>query len=122
MWDINLKRSPVYWAHQSRTAVLIMGGASDTRVDPGQSREFFRILKMNGHPAVRLVQYPGEGHGNRRQPARIDFLQRHLQWFDWYVRDRKPLDGPMPPLDISDSYGLKLAGSDGPATVLPSSP
>lgn len=105
-WMLSLKRSPIYYARQSRTAVLIMGGTDDTRVHPSQSLELYRRLKMNNHPAVRLVQYPGEGHGNGRQPGRIDFLQRHLQWFDWYVRDKKPLDGPMPPLDISDSYGI----------------
>jgi hypothetical protein len=63
---------------------------------------------MNDHPAVRLVQYPGEGHGNRKQPGRIDVLYRHMQWYDWYVRDKNPLDGPMPPLLIHESYGLEL--------------
>lgn len=108
MWDQSLKRSPIYWAHQSKTAVLILGGTADTRVHPSQSLEYYRQLKMNNHPAVRLVQYPGEGHGNRRQPGRIDFIFRQLQWLDWYVKDKKPLDGPRPPLDISESYGLKL--------------
>ncbi len=108
MWEENLKSSPVYWAHQSKTAVLILGGTADTRVHPSQSLEYYRRLKMNDHPAVRLVQYPGEGHGNRRQPGRIDFLHRTLQWYDWYVKDKKPLDSGLPPLDISDKYGLKL--------------
>lgn len=108
MWKLDLERSPIYWAHQSRTAVLIIGGAADTRVHPSQSMEFHRRLKMNDHPAVRMVQYPGEGHGNRRQPGRIDVLYRRIQWYDWYVKDKKPLDGPMPPLDISEHYGLKL--------------
>jgi len=108
MWDFSLKRSPIYWAHQSKTAVLIIGGAADTRVHPSQSLEFYRRLKMNDHPAVRLVQYPGEGHGNRKQPGRIDVLHRQIQWYDWYVKDKKPLDGPMPPLDISECYGLEF--------------
>jgi dipeptidyl aminopeptidase/acylaminoacyl peptidase len=108
MWQANLKQSPVYWAQQSKTAVLILGGTADTRVHPSQSLEYYRRLKMNDHPAVRLVQYPGEGHGNRRQPGRIDFLHRTLLWYDWYVKDKKPLDGALPPLDISDNYGLKL--------------
>lgn len=107
-WQFSLERSPIYHAHKSRTAVLIIGGAADTRVHPSQSLEFYRRLKMNNHPAVRLVRYPGEGHGNARQPGRIDVLYRHLQWYDWYVRDGKPLEGPMPPLDISDHYGLEL--------------
>jgi len=107
-WDLSLKRSPIYWAHQSKTAVLILGGASDTRVHPSQSVEFFRRLKMNKHPAVRLVQYPGEGHGNRKQPGRIDVLYRTIQWYDWYVKDNKQFKGKMPPLDISEKYGVEL--------------
>jgi dipeptidyl aminopeptidase/acylaminoacyl peptidase len=107
-WDFSLKRSPVYWAHQSTTATLICGGADDTRVHPSQGIELFRRMKINHHPAVRLVQYPGEQHGNARQPARIDILFRTLEWYDWYVKDAKPLNGPMPRLDISDRYGLDL--------------
>jgi dipeptidyl aminopeptidase/acylaminoacyl peptidase len=106
MWEEDLERSPIYWAHQSKTATLIYGGAADTRVHPSQSIELYRRMKMNSHPAVRLVQYPGEGHGNRKQVGQIDVLYRQISWLDWYVRDLKPLEGPMPPLDISDQYGL----------------
>jgi dipeptidyl aminopeptidase/acylaminoacyl peptidase len=105
-WQMNLERSPIYYAHQSKTATLIYGGAADPRVHPSQSLELHRRMKMNDHPAVRLVQYPGEGHGNRKQVGRIDVLYRQIDWFDWYVKDLKPLNGPMPPLDISDHYGL----------------
>ncbi|WP_430810328.1 MULTISPECIES: S9 family peptidase [unclassified Carboxylicivirga] len=105
-WEMNLKRSPVYHAHKSKTATLIYGGAADPRIHPSQSLELYRRMKMNRHPAVRLVQYPGEGHGNRKQVGRIDVLYRQIAWMDWYVKDLKDLDGPMPPLDISDQYGL----------------
>jgi dipeptidyl aminopeptidase/acylaminoacyl peptidase len=105
-WQMNLERSPIYHAHKSKTATLIIGGADDPRVHPSQSLELYRRMKMNDHPAVRLVQYPGEGHGNRKQVGQIDVLYRQIDWFDWYVKDGKPLDGPMPPLDISDHYGL----------------
>ncbi|UCD37917.1 MAG: S9 family peptidase [Fidelibacterota bacterium] len=107
-WQLSLERSPIYHAHKSRTATLIIGGADDPRVHPSQSLEFYRRLKMNNHPAVRLVQYPGEEHGNRELQGRIDVLHRSLQWYDWYVKDERPLDGDMPPLDISDTYGLDL--------------
>lgn len=107
-WELSLKRSPVYWAHQSTTATLLCGGTDDTRVHPSQSMELYRRMKVNKHPAVRLVQYPGEQHGNARQPARIDLLYRTIEWYDWYVRDAHPLSGPTPRLDISDTYGLEL--------------
>jgi len=105
-WQMNLERSPIYYAHQSKTATLIYGGAADPRVHPEQSLQLYRRMKMNDHPAVRLVQYPGEKHGNRKQVGQIDVLYRQIDWLDWYVKDLKPLDGPMPPLDISDKYGL----------------
>ncbi|OGF59293.1 MAG: hypothetical protein A2Y62_15195 [Candidatus Fischerbacteria bacterium RBG_13_37_8] len=111
-WEFQLKRSPIYYAAQSKSAVLIVGGADDPRVHPSQSLEYYRRLKMNNHPAVRLVQYPGEGHGNRKQPGRIDILHRQLQWYDWYVKDSKPIDGSLPPMDISDLYGLDLKEKD----------
>jgi dipeptidyl aminopeptidase/acylaminoacyl peptidase len=112
MWEFSLERSPIYHAHQSKTATLIVGGASDSRVHPSQSLEMYRRLKMNDHPATRLVQYPGEGHGNRKMPGRRDVALRTLQWYDWYVKDGKPIDGPMPPYDISDQYGLDLEAKE----------
>ena len=108
MWELSLKRSPIYYAHQSKTAVLIVGGTDDTRVHPSQSLEYYRRLKMNDHPAVRLVQYPCEEHGNSKQTSQMDLLYRLLDWYDWYVKDIKPFDGPLPPLDLSDYYGLDL--------------
>jgi len=108
MWELSLRRSPIYYAHQSKTAVLIMGGTDDTRVHPSQSLEMYRRLKMNNHPAVRLVQYPGEKHGNSKQTSRKDVLYRQIGWFEWYLGSGKPIDGPMPPLDISDKYDLDL--------------
>lgn len=108
VWDLLRQRSPLFWARQSRSAVLILHGDADTRVHPSQSLAFYRRLKMNGHPATRLVLYPGEGHGNARQPGRWDVVCRQLAWYDHYVRDAKPLDGPMPSADVTDCYGLSL--------------
>ncbi len=108
MWQLALERSPIYWAHQSKTATLIYGGAADTRVHPSQSMELYWRMRMNDHKAVRLVQYPGERHGNSKQPGRADVIHRQIQWFDWYVYNSKPLDGPLPPLDLSENYGLDL--------------
>ena len=106
-WQKALERSPIYYAHQSQTALLIFGGAADTRVHPSQSLELYRRFKMN-NKTVRLVQYPGEGHGNRKQPGRIDVLYRVIDWYDWYLKDGHSVKGPLPPLDISEKYGLSF--------------
>jgi dipeptidyl aminopeptidase/acylaminoacyl peptidase len=108
MRDLMHARSPITWAHESKSAVLILHGENDTRVHPSQSQELYRALKMSGHPATRLIYYPNEGHGNSKHPGRIDMIMRSMDWLNWYVRDLNPMDGPMPALDISDKYGLDL--------------
>ncbi len=76
IWDdyeFALKRSPIYYAGQARTPLLIMHGKDDPRVHPGQSMELYRHIKSRTDTPVRLVFYPGEGHGNRNSTARLDY-------------------------------------------------
>ena len=89
IWDdyeFFLKRSPIYYADQAKTPLLILAGAGDTRVDPGQSKELYRHIKTRTDTPVRLVLYPGEGHGNRNSTARFDYNLRMLRWFNIYLR------------------------------------
>jgi dipeptidyl aminopeptidase/acylaminoacyl peptidase len=84
-WQFMLDRSPINYADKCNTPLLILGGKDDPRVNPGQSRELYRALKLRGHAPVRLVQYPGEGHGNRKAAARFDYNLRMLQWLENYL-------------------------------------
>jgi dipeptidyl aminopeptidase/acylaminoacyl peptidase len=79
------KRSPLAYANNHRTPLLILHGKEDPRVPTGQSMELFRALRTNGKAPVRLVLYPGEGHGNRRAAARYDLSLRLVQWFEHYL-------------------------------------
>jgi len=81
-----LKRSPIYYAGQAKTPLLILAGAGDTRVDPGQSKELYRHIKTRTETPVRLVLYPGEGHGNRKSTARFDYNLRMMRWFNIYLK------------------------------------
>lgn len=84
-WTYFLERSPIYYADRGTTPLLIAHGEDDPRVDPGQSMEMYRHLKLRGSAPVRLVFYPGEGHGNRRATAQLDFHLRTLRWFEHYL-------------------------------------
>ncbi|MCB9292342.1 MAG: S9 family peptidase [Lewinellaceae bacterium] len=84
-YEFFLKRSPVYYAGQCETPLLIMAGAEDTRVDPSQSMELYRHIKTRTDTPVGLVLYPGEGHGNRNASARLDYTRRQMGWFDKYL-------------------------------------
>jgi len=96
-WDFFLERSPVYWAGQARTPLLIAHGKADPRVNVGQAMELYRHIKVRTSTSVRLVLYPGEGHGNRRAAARYDYNLRMLRWLETYLKG----DGTsMPPVEI----------------------
>lgn len=85
-WQWQLERSPIYYVDRSQTPILIMHGADDPRVHPAQSMELYRHLKVRKPELpVRLIYYPGEGHGNRRSGSKYDYNLRMLQWFDTYL-------------------------------------
>jgi dipeptidyl aminopeptidase/acylaminoacyl peptidase len=96
-WNALLERSPIYHARNSKTPLLILHGRDDPRVFPGQSLELHRFLKTAGKAPVRLVFYPGEGHGNLRAASRLDYNLRMVQWLEHYL---KGPGGPPPPVEI----------------------
>ncbi len=90
IWDdyeFYLERSPIFYADQAKTPLLILHGKDDTRVSPGQSYELYRHIKTRTETPVRLVLYPGEGHGNRNSTARYDFNLRMIRWFDTFLKE-----------------------------------
>ncbi|MFB0613768.1 S9 family peptidase [Aurantiacibacter poecillastricola] len=96
-WQHFLEVSPIYYTDRADTPLLIMGGTADTRVDPGQSLELYRYIKLRRPDTpLRLVRYPGEGHGNAMAAAQYDYNLRMMQWFDTYLKtgDR---DAELPP-------------------------
>ncbi len=96
-WDWFRERSPVYHVEKCRTPILIMHGKDDPRVHPSQSMELYRYLKTLGKTPVRLVLYPGEGHGNRKAGARLDYSMRSLRWMEHYL---KGAGGDPPPFKM----------------------
>jgi dipeptidyl aminopeptidase/acylaminoacyl peptidase len=103
-WEKFLERSPIFHVRKCRTPTLIMHGKDDPRVPRTQSLEFYRHLKTLGQAPVRLVMYPGEGHGNRRAASRLDYHLRMLQWFEHYL---KGPSGEPPPVDVEYPFESK---------------
>lgn len=97
-WQFFLERSPIYHATKCKTPLLILHGKDDPRVFPGQSMELYRFVKTLGKVPVRLVFYPGEGHGNRRAASRYDYNLRMFQWMEHYL---KGPGGAAPPYEIT---------------------
>lgn len=85
-WDYFRDRSPIRYVERNRTPTLILHGKDDPRVHPSQSLELYRHLKTLDQAPARLVLYPGEGHGNRRAAARLDYQLRMLRWMEHYLQ------------------------------------
>lgn len=81
--DILRQESPITYAHEIRTPLLIMHADRDLRTGVSQSEMLYRTLKVL-QKSVEYVRYPREGHDLSRtgEPRlRIDRLLRILEFF-----------------------------------------
>lgn len=92
-WMWMLRRSPVFHADKTQTALLILAGDKDPRVHPSQSLEMYRHVKLRSDAPVRLVFYPDEVHGNKKTAAQYDYALRLERWMNHYLLG----DGGLPP-------------------------
>lgn len=99
-WEYFEKASPIFYATRNRTPTLILHGEEDPRVHHSQSLELYRTLKLLDQAPVRLVFYPGEGHGNARSAARLDYALRTLRWMEHYLTGPGG-DAPDPDIDYA---------------------
>ncbi len=106
-WMNLIERSPIFHAGKSKTPTLILHGEEDTRVHPSQSMELYRSLKVRTETPVRLVFYPGEGHGNRKAAAQFDYALRLMRWMDTYLGVDASRADAMPDFDLGMAERLK---------------
>jgi dipeptidyl aminopeptidase/acylaminoacyl peptidase len=76
--------SPISFAGRIRTPVLVLHGAEDTNVPPGQAVYFHRALRHFG-VEHEFVTYPREGHSIRERAHQLDVLRRTRAWFDRWL-------------------------------------
>jgi dipeptidyl aminopeptidase/acylaminoacyl peptidase len=74
------RHSPVRYAANCHTPVLVLHGEADTRVPTAQGLEFYHALRFHGREAA-MVTYPREPHIFSEQQHQIDSLTRELDWF-----------------------------------------
>ena len=83
-----LEHSPITYASEVATPVLLLHGESDHRCPIGQSEEYFVTLKRQGKD-VEMVRFPGCSHSFPRTghaKMREEYLARTVDWFErWLV-------------------------------------
>jgi dipeptidyl aminopeptidase/acylaminoacyl peptidase len=79
--DVYAERSPVTFVAQVTTPVQLFHWEGDLRCPIGQGEEFFQSLRKLGREAV-MIRYPGGFHIVRSPSQMVDYLARHLDWFN----------------------------------------
>ncbi|MEO7599663.1 MAG: prolyl oligopeptidase family serine peptidase [Opitutus sp.] len=80
-----VENSPVFFAPQVTTPLLILHDDHDDVVPWPQAVEYFLALRRAGKE-VYLINYNNEFHSPRRRAAREDFARRMHQFFDHFLK------------------------------------
>ncbi len=81
---IYVDRSPLFSAYKVTTPCLILHGDADDRVPTSQAFEFYQALSKMDKP-VKLILYPGMGHGCHDPQMLMDIMQENVNWFKTHL-------------------------------------
>ncbi|MBC7930135.1 MAG: S9 family peptidase, partial [Rubrivivax sp.] len=90
-FDLYWDRSPLKYARNVKTPILILHSENDHRVPLEQAEQWFRALKHFGAPA-EFVIFPRENHNLTRtgEPKHlVESLNWQVYWFDKYINDNE---------------------------------
>ncbi len=84
-WDAYKRNSPVYFAQDVETPLLLMHNDEDGAVDFTQGVEYYNTLRRLEKPVI-MLQYEGENHGLRKRANQIDYAVRMMEYLDHYLK------------------------------------
>lgn len=84
-FDRYLQNSPVTFAPEVNTPLLLWAGTKDNSVNYRQSLEFHLALRRLGKPNIFLL-YEGGGHGLIKAEHQMDLTRRMSEWWDYYLK------------------------------------
>ncbi len=86
-----IRNSPVYFAKQVQTPLLLLHNDKDGAVDFTQGVEYYNTLRRLQKPVV-MLQYKGENHGLAKPENQKDYAVRMREFFDHHLMG-KPAPG-----------------------------
>lgn len=89
-WDQQeayIRNSPVYFAKNVVTPLLMLHNDKDGAVDFTQGVEYYNTLRRLQKPVV-MLQYKGENHGLAKPENRKDYARRMQEFFDHYLQGK----------------------------------
>ena len=89
--DKFLRNSPLRYAHQIQTPLLAWTGLEDYNVHWEHTRHFYTALKRYEIPHIALF-FKGERHSMRKSINQYELTKRVINWFDYYLKDKKEVE------------------------------
>lgn len=84
--DLYNLNSPIYFADQITTPLLLVSGKEDYQINWNQSVMMYLALKSL-NKKVALLLYPNEGHVLMNKQNQIDSHIKIKSWFDYYLKN-----------------------------------
>ena len=83
-----IENSPLFYAHEINTPLLIMHGDADEAVPWEQSIELYLAMRRAGKDVI-FLQYRDELHHLQKYPNKIDYTIRMKEYFDHHLRGKE---------------------------------
>ncbi len=83
-WEAYYRNSPVFFAKNVKTPLVILHNDKDGAVDFTQGVEYYNALRRLGKPVV-MLEYPGENHSLAKPVNQQDYTARMKEFFDHYL-------------------------------------
>jgi dipeptidyl aminopeptidase/acylaminoacyl peptidase len=83
-WDAYYRNSPVFFAKNVKTPLMILHNDRDGAVDFTQGVEYFNTLRRMQKPVI-MLEYIGENHSLAKRSNQRDYTVRMKEYFDHYL-------------------------------------
>jgi dipeptidyl aminopeptidase/acylaminoacyl peptidase len=84
-WDAYYRNSPVFFAKNVKTPLMILHNDRDGAVDFTQGVEYYNTLRRLQKPVI-MLEYVGENHGLRKPANQRDYTVRMMEFFDHHLK------------------------------------
>jgi dipeptidyl aminopeptidase/acylaminoacyl peptidase len=84
-WEAYVRNSPVNFAKNVKTPLIILHNDKDGAVDFTQGVEYYNTLRRLGKNVI-MLEYIGENHGLAKRSNQFDYTIRMKEFFDHYLK------------------------------------
>ena len=110
-WEAYVRNSPVNFAKNVKTPLIILHNDKDGAVDFTQGVEYYNTLRRLGKNVI-MLEYLGENHGLAKRANQQDYTIRMKEFFDHYLKGApapKWMTDGVPRLEMEDHLKERAA-------------